>query len=115
MGEPARREKKSHTGVLLEVNPQQGSGDLAPQKSGPEDFRKRASEIAASVGEVADEFRSNLGDLMDKSPDKSWNVDAIEIAFGITVQAETGILIAKASAGTTFSAKLTFKASVALP
>ncbi|MET7995079.1 CU044_2847 family protein [Amycolatopsis sp. NPDC005232] len=115
MVESANREKTQPIEVFLEVDPQQGSGDLAPRKSAPEDFRKRASEITACVEEVANEFRSKLGELMNKSADKSWNVNAIEIGFGITVQAETGILIAKASAGTNFSAKLTFKASAELP
>lgn len=97
--------------VLLEVNPPQTSGDLAPRPALPENFRKRAAEIAASIGEVADEIRSRLGRTITPPVDGNWGVDSIEIRFDINVQAGAGVIIAKASSGATFSARLTLKAS----
>ncbi|WP_337822407.1 hypothetical protein [Amycolatopsis sp. A1MSW2902] len=44
--------------------------------------------------------------------DSGWEVEKIEIGFNISVRAETGVLIAKASAGGTFSAKITLVGNV---
>jgi hypothetical protein len=95
-----------HPEILLEVRPVAVSGDLAPHASLPEEFRSRASEIADSIAEVVDQFRSRLGKVLDRRDDSSWHVGTVEIAFGIAVQAEAGVIIAKTTAGATFSARL---------
>jgi hypothetical protein len=97
--------------ILLEVAPRQESGDLSSRPALPENFRKRAAEIAASIGEVADEFRARLAQSITRPPSEGWGVDSIEIKFDINIQAGAGVLIAKASSGATFSARLTLKAS----
>jgi Trypsin-co-occurring domain 1 len=68
--------------------------------------RLGAAEIADSIAVVAENFRSRLGRTLDKSDDSAWHVGSIEVAFGVAVQAEAGVVIAKATAGATFSAKL---------
>lgn len=105
--------KSDHKSVdlLLEVVPQHESGDLASSYALPENFRRRAAEIAASIGEVADEFRTRLGQTFGRLPNSDWGVDSIEIKFDINIQAGAGVLIAKASSGATFSARITMKAS----
>lgn len=95
--------------VLLEVRPRSISGDLAPRVAVPEEFRRRAGEIADSVAEVADQFRSTLERVLEH-PAAGWRMDSIEIGFDIAVQAEAGVVIAKATSGATFSARLTLKA-----
>jgi hypothetical protein len=73
----------------------------------PEEFRSRAAEIIDSIKEVADQFRSRLGkELQEKKDHSSWSVGSIEIEFGMAVQAEAGVIIAKTTAGATFSARL---------
>lgn len=101
--------------VLLEVSPQSVSGDLAPRAAVPEDFRRRASEIADSVAAVADEFKSHLTSIVDVPTENKWGVDSIEISFEIAVQAEAGVVIAKASSSATFSVTLTLQASTDRP
>jgi hypothetical protein len=96
--------------ILLEVRPKSTSGDLAPRVSVPEEFRKRAGEIADSVAQVATQFRARLERVLAYADDSPWAVDTIEIGFDIAVQAEAGVVIAKASTGATLSAKLTLKA-----
>jgi Trypsin-co-occurring domain 1 len=95
--------------ILVEVRPSATSGDLAPRVSIPEDFRRRAGEIADSVAEIAEQFRTRLRTVL-ASGDDGWGVESIEIGFDIAVQAEAGVVIAKASTGATLSAKLTLKA-----
>jgi hypothetical protein len=92
--------------ILLEVRPAQTSGDLAPRAVVPEEFKSRASEIADSIAEVADHFRSRLGKVLHQRDDSGLRIGTVEIQFGIAVQAEAGVVIAKATAGATFSAKI---------
>lgn len=91
--------------LLLEVRPASTSGDLASRVVVPEEFRSRAGEIATSIAEVVDHFRSRLARKLDKGDDSGWHVGSIEVTFGIAVQAEAGVVITKASAGATFSAR----------
>jgi hypothetical protein len=97
--------------LLLEVLPVAASGDLAPRSAIPEEFKSRAAEIADGIAEVADQFRSGLAKVLHQHDDSAWHVESIEITFEIAVRAETGVVIAKASAGATFSARLVLRAS----
>jgi hypothetical protein len=96
--------------ILLEVRPALTSGDLAPRAMVPEEFRSRAGEIAESIAEVVEPFRSRLGRILDKGDDSSWRIGSIEVTFDIAVQAEAGVIIAKATAGATFSARFVMNA-----
>jgi hypothetical protein len=102
----ARSAADHRSEILLEVRPATVSGDLAPRATVPEEFRSRAGEIADSMAEVVDHFRSRLGKLLDERDDASWCVESVEIAFDIAVQAEVGVVIAKTTAGATFSVRL---------
>jgi hypothetical protein len=92
--------------ILIEVRPAATSGDLGARAAIPEDFRSRAAEIVDSIKEVVDQFRSRLGKELSKKDHSSWNAGSIEIEFGLSVQAEAGVVIAKTTAGATFSARL---------
>src|SRR6266702_1882222 len=92
--------------ILLEVRPAQTSGDLAPRAVVPEEFKSSASEIADSIAEVADHFRSRLGKVLHQLDDSGVQIGTVEIQFGIAVPAEGVVDIAKATAGATFSATI---------
>jgi len=97
--------------LLIDVRPAVVSGDLAPRASVPEEFTSRAAEVADGIGEVVDRFCSRLEPVLVRREDSSsWRVGSIEIAFEIAVQAEAGVVIAKTTAGATFSARLTLYA-----
>jgi hypothetical protein len=98
----------AHVGpdILLEVRPVTISGDLGPRPAVPEEFRARAGEIADSIAEVTDHFRSRLKKVLGPQDDSGLRVGSVEIEFGIAVQAEAGVVIAKATAGATFIARL---------
>jgi len=97
--------------LLVEVRQLQISGDLAPRLAAPEDFRRRAAEVADGVADVAEQFRSKLSRVLAQPDDSGWRVGSIEIGFEIAVQAEAGVIIAKATTGATFSARLVLQAS----
>jgi Trypsin-co-occurring domain 1 len=101
--------------ILLEVKPPAGaSGDLARRSLKPEDFGSRADEIAESLVEVAERFRSRLGELIAERAARGWALDEVQLTFSLDVQAAAGVIIARASAGATFEASLRWKASSAL-
>lgn len=110
MTRPAATEGHQPVEILVEVHPLATSGDLAPQVSVPEEFRRRAGEIAEGITEIADQFRAKLGRILKKDESGDWGVESIELGFNIVVKAEAGVVIAKTSAGATFSARLTLKA-----
>jgi hypothetical protein len=74
----------------------------------PELFSARASELADSVAEVATQFRARIEDAISKEEAGGWRLGQVEIAFGLQAEAGAGVLIAKASAGATFTATLTW-------
>jgi hypothetical protein len=92
--------------ILLEVQSSADPGDLGPRLAVPEDFRARAGEIAASISEIVEDFRSKFARVLARRDEHTWQVGSIEIAFEIAVQAEAGVVIAKTTAGATFSARL---------
>src|ERR1700761_2858838 len=97
--------------LLIEVRPAASpAGDLAPRVKLPEEFSRRAGEIADSVASVAQDFRGRIEERLEqheKATDE-WQLGQIELAFAIDVQAESGVVIARASAGATFTATLTW-------
>lgn len=96
--------------ILVEVLPSASSGDLAPRVLIPEEFKSRALEIADSIAEVVDSFRSRLGKLLSDQDKSGWRARSIEIEFDIALQAEVGVVIAKTTAGATFSARIVLEA-----
>jgi hypothetical protein len=107
----SRSTASAGTDILLEVRPVADSGNLGPRPAMPEDFRARAGEIADSIAEVADDFRSRLRKVLKRQDESGLRLDSVEIEFGICVQAEAGVVIAKATAGATFTARLVLQAS----
>lgn len=96
--------------ILLEVRPAGTSGELASRTGVPEEFKKRADEIARSISDVIDHLRAGFRDLVEQKDDAGWKVGSLEIEFGISVQAETGVIIAKATGGATFAARVVLQA-----
>jgi hypothetical protein len=96
--------------ILIEVRPATTRGDLGSRPAIPEEFKSRAAEIIDSIGEVVEQVRSRLGKELRQKDHSSWKVDSIEIEFGLAVQAEAGVVIAKTTAGATFSARLVLRA-----
>jgi hypothetical protein len=108
---PPQADLSASTEILVQVDPEVTSGDLSPQIHMPEEFAQRAREVAASIANIAGNLRANLETLMKPSGDSDWSVDSFDIGFSLALQAESGIVITKASAGATFSVKLTLKHS----
>jgi hypothetical protein len=55
------------------------------------------------------------GSLAQLSPPSSWEIKEVEASFGITLTAEAGVILTKASAEATFEVTVTFARAVAAP
>jgi hypothetical protein len=105
--------------ILVEVVPPTAaasSGDLGPRKPAvPEEFSSRAAEIADSIGNMAQQFRAQLEKRAGPEADaaagqRHWGLGEVELGFQLAIQAEAGMIVAKATSGATFSVKLLWKA-----
>jgi hypothetical protein len=74
----------------------------------PESFASRAGEVADTITDVADKLRDHLEANMSAEDSHVWQLNTVELGFELALQAEAGVIIARASAGATFSATLTW-------
>lgn len=112
--------------VLVEVSAVglgQG-GDLRRGASlSPVTFASRADDVADALLEIARRIRSRLqtADLAEDAavepaptgtaePDqKAWGLDEVQLNFQLSLQADAGVVIAKASTSATFGATMTWR------
>jgi hypothetical protein len=95
--------------VRVEVIPVAGTyGENLAGPPIPELFSARAGEIADSIAEVAKQFRARIDEAISTEAVERWQLGQVEIAFGLQAEAGTGVLIARASVGATFTATLTW-------
>jgi hypothetical protein len=95
--------------IRVEVVPAAGAyGQDLAGPAVPELFSARAAEIAGSVSEVARQFRAHIDDTVSGEQPGGWKLGQVEVAFGLQAEVGSGVLIARASAGATFTATLTW-------
>jgi hypothetical protein len=95
--------------IRVEVVPAGGAyGEDLAGPPAPELFATRAGEIADSLAEVATQFRTRINDAIGQEDADGWRLGQVEVAFGLQAEAGTGVLIARVSAGATFTATLTW-------
>lgn len=69
-------------------------------------LQERRSEIEAAISEAAGIVRA----AAERTPDEAgWRTTSIEATFGITVAAETGVVLTKASAEASLEVKITIE------
>ncbi len=95
--------------ILVEVRPASASGDVTRRGPAvPESFASRAGEITDTITEVAGKLRDHLEADMASEQSAFWQLNTVELAFELALQAEAGVVIARASTGATFSVTLTW-------
>ena len=99
--------------VLVEVVPKAApSGDLRRTPPAvPEDFDQRANELITATLDIAERLKAKL----DAEPqalatsESGWGLREVDLQFGLTLQAETGVIVAKVGGSATFQVTLTWK------
>jgi len=94
--------------VLVEVSATDAYGEnLTPAR--PQEFIGKAKEIADAIAEVARDLGRHLNESMKAGPSGGpFEVQSLEVGFGVTVQSEANIMVVKAGAQATFTAKVTW-------
>jgi NTP-dependent ternary system trypsin peptidase co-occuring protein len=96
MGEPS---------VRVEVIPIDPGGyrQIAPDRLATELLRSRADDIKAAIQEATAII---CGGIDGATPKEGWQLTGLEATFGLTLTAESGVIVAKASAEASFEVKL---------
>jgi uncharacterized alkaline shock family protein YloU len=98
--------------IMVEVVPAEtATGDLASIRALPEDFARRATELADSITEVAGKIRSRLDTTLAGADESGtgWSLDQVELGFELALRAEYGVIIGKVAGQATFSVTLTWQ------
>jgi len=82
-------------------------GELSKSKS-TEEFGKRVSELGDSIGEIANELRRKLDDALEQGEESNWGLDQIQLSFSLDLEAEAGVIVAKAKTAAGFEVQLTW-------
>lgn len=98
------------TDILVDVRPAvTTSGDVRRRgPATPESFADRAGDITDTITEVADKLQGRLEADMASKQSALWQLTTVELGFQLALQAEAGVVIARASTEATFSVTLTW-------
>ncbi len=81
-----------------------GGRQISAKHRGTSLFEERADEIKQGIQSAVEVVRDSLADQQDRN---GWRVSSVEATFGITLSAEAGVILSKASAEATFEVTLT--------
>jgi hypothetical protein len=69
-------------------------------------LRSRVADIESGIRAAAQTVAESLGSLPSAD---GWQLDEVSASFGITLTAEAGVILSKASTGATFDVSLAFR------
>lgn len=95
--------------VKIQVVP---TGYVQGDLSGPPVFERlsdRLDEVGNSVKAIADRMRTSLGGLLQDQPDQGWQLDEVSFQFALQLEAEAGVIVAKATTAAGFEVNLAWK------
>jgi hypothetical protein len=74
-----------------------------------ERFENRVDELGGSIGQIANRLRARLdADLRDEQ-DPKWRMEEVAVTFSLDLEAEGGVVVAKARAKAGFEVELKWK------
>jgi hypothetical protein len=85
-----------------------GSRQIGAEDRATELLRSRAPDIKGAISEASEIARDSLATVAEG---RDWRVHSLTMTFGLTLTAEAGIVVTKASAGASFSVTLTVEHS----
>jgi hypothetical protein len=98
--------------VQVEVVEHDDAGYLSPRAAPLDDFRRRAPEIAEGIMTVAEVLRSQLEAKAAAHPREQrsgWAMDGLSLSFELALEAEAGVVIARAKTSATFSVEISWR------
>jgi hypothetical protein len=88
----------------------QDTGEVAFGPTRLPNFAERASELGDSLNEIAARLRERLREL-GKSEADGWDLDEVNLSFSLDLQADAGVIVARASSKAGFQAAMSWKRS----
>jgi hypothetical protein len=95
--------------VLVEVRPDPRQGGNLAGQSFIERFSDRVDELGASLSDIANRLREQLEARMSSRPTAAWDLDEMGLSFSLDLQADAGVVLARAGTKAGFEASLTWK------
>jgi hypothetical protein len=93
--------------VLIQVVPSAAAGrEIGWGANVAERLESRLDDIRRAIASGATAVAESLGTLPSAA---DWHLDNVTASFGITLTAEAGAILSKASAGATFDVTITYK------
>jgi hypothetical protein len=93
--------------VLVQVVPDAAAGrEIGWGSSVAEQLEGRLDDIRRAIESGANAVSASLVSLPDAL---QWQLQEVSASFGITLTAEAGVLLSKASAGATFEVSITYR------
>ena len=99
-------EERSPGEVLVQVVPVDGGREIGWGSHQVEAFRDRLADVREAVVSGARAVAESLGGLPST---EGWRLHEVSGSFGISLAAEGGVILTKATAGTTFEITVTFQ------
>lgn len=73
-----------------------------------ERFTDRAQELSEAVSEIATELRDHLATRWQAAEPSEWGLDEMTLGFSVSLEAGTGVILARAATTGSFTVDLTF-------
>lgn len=97
---------QSERTVLVQVVPVDEGREIGWSGSTAELLRSRLEDIREAIAQGAKAVAESLGELPGA---RGWHLGEVSATFGVTLTAEAGVLLSRASAGATFEVTILFK------
>jgi hypothetical protein len=82
----------------------QGSRQIRTRNRGTASLQERSAELEEAIVSASGVAQSSLARLQDRD---GWRVSSLEVTFGLTLAAEAGVILSKASAEASFEVVIT--------
>lgn len=73
-----------------------------------ERFESRVDELGSSIGEIANRLRSRLDADLHEENEPDWRMEEVSVTFSLDLEAEAGVVVAKARTTAGFEVELTW-------
>ena len=74
-----------------------------------ERFGDRIEELGSSLGEIANDLRAQLDATLDRDDGSGWGLEEVQLSFSLDLEAEAGVVVAKAKTAAGFEVALTWR------
>jgi hypothetical protein len=91
--------------ILVQVVPLEATGEISWGSGVTDQLERRLDDIRGAIAAGAKAVAGSLGSLPAA---KGWRLGEVEASFAITLTAEAGVILSKASAGATFEVKVLY-------